>query len=334
MTHLPSPSELLSLYPAPENVSNDKLFARTLFETGAPFLAIVGPCSLHNPEEALLYAENLAKLSAKLSHTHLIMRAYFEKPRTKLGWKGLLYDPHLDGSDNFKEGLSVTRQLLCKLAAKIPLASEFVDPYLAPYFADLISWGFIGARTSASQIHRQLAASLCFPVGFKNSTDGNIEQALDAVSFARAPQTIPSLSPSGRLHLTSVPGNPLTHIVLRGGSSGPNYQTLSSLPSRLLVDCAHGNSGKDHKKQKEVFLNLLSLLPHTSLFGLMLESNLLPGNQLLSESPSQLKKGISITDPCLGFDETEELILTLDQALKHRPRVAAANSEIPLPSPR
>lgn len=330
---LPTPKQLQELFPSPGIISDHRQQARTLFQKQNRFLLVVGPCSLHNPQEALTFADHLSNLSKKLTHTFLIMRAYFEKPRTSLGWKGLLYDPHLDGSDDIQSGLTITRELLAKLAEKIPLACEFVDPYLAPYFEDLITWGFIGARTSASQIHRQLASSLSFPVGFKNSTGGNIQQAIDAVTFAQTPQTIPALSPHGHLTLKMTDGNPFTHIVLRGSNTSSNYHNLhhtkkllqaSALPSKIFIDCSHGNSQKEHRKQKEVFLDLLAQTPH--LLGMMLESNLYSGNQPLPENPSLLQPGISITDPCLGLEETVELILTLDQTLKDQPRAVASTS--------
>jgi 3-deoxy-7-phosphoheptulonate synthase len=289
-----------------------------------PRIAIIaGPCSIHDVTGALLYASRLKKLSDDVQESCLlVMRVYLEKPRTVTGWKGLLYDPDLDESHAIDKGLALSRQLLLSLTElEIPVATEFLSPIGASYIDDLISWGFIGARTTSSQIHRELASYLPLPIGFKNNTDGNIEQAINGVIAARMPHVFLHTNAEGKVIAAASEGNIHTHIVLRGGEKNGNYdstsiaqavETLSSLnvKSRILIDCSHGNCQKTHRKQKDVFLTVLEQIqqgnPH--LMGLMLESYLYAGHQLLSEDPSSLVPGVSITDPCVDWPETEELI--------------------------
>jgi 3-deoxy-7-phosphoheptulonate synthase len=276
-------------------------------------MVIVGPCSLHDPEAAVEYAQKLSALSTKVESSLLIiMRAYFEKPRTRLGWRGYLHDPHMNGSCDIASGLFLTRDLLQKLAAlNIPLATEFLDPAAFVYFEDLITWGCIGARTSSSQIHRQIAASANLPIAFKNSVEGNIETALNAIEVANQPQTYMGINGHGVLKVIRSQGNPYAHLVLRGGERGPNFQesatTIRKMKERglnpsLIIDCSHGNSEKNHLQQKTVFEEALSL---EGVKGFMLESFLFEGAQPLKKP---LAYGISVTDSCLNWEMTEELI--------------------------
>jgi 3-deoxy-7-phosphoheptulonate synthase len=288
---------------------------------------IIGPCSIHDRESALDYAHHFKAVAQSVKHScFMVMRVYIEKSRTAKGWKGFLYDPHLDGRQDIKTGLLWTRELLLTLAEmQIPAAAEFVDPLAALYFEDLISWGFIGARTSASPPHRQFASARAMPIGFKNSTDGNLENAIHAVLSAIHPQTLLQIDEQGKLGITHSQGNPESHIVLRGAKDFTNYgpDSINSalemlkkigLPGRLMVDCSHGNCQKNHKKQSEVFLSVLEQIEKGNhhIFGLMLESHLKSGNQSLSENPSLLKYAVSITDPCLDWKTTEELVYSAD----------------------
>jgi 3-deoxy-7-phosphoheptulonate synthase len=284
---------------------------------------VVGPCSIHDRKSAMEYAERFGELAQQVKDTSfLVMRAYAEKPRTLKGWKGLLYDPHLDGSDDIKTGLLWTRELLLELAKrKIPCATEFVDPLAALYFEDLITWGFIGARTAASQPHRQFASSLTFPIGFKNAIDGNLETAVHGILSAREPHALLQVDENGKLCALESSGNPFCHIVLRGAYHFTNYDAASVkeakkrlqedyLPQRLMIDCSHGNCQKRFNKQQEVFFAVLEQIERgdENIFGLMLESHLESGAQALTEDPSRLKYAVSITDPCLDWKTTEELI--------------------------
>jgi 3-deoxy-7-phosphoheptulonate synthase len=250
------------------------------------------------------------------------MRVYVEKPRTTTGWKGLVYDPHLDGSNDLQTGIFWARELFLTLTdLGIPISTEILNPLFLPFFSDLISWGFVGARTSASQTHRELASCLSFPVGFKNGTDGNIQQAIQAMTAALEPHRFPFLNALGELIALESSGNPWTHVVLRGSSLGSNYDPFtlatttkeleaSNFKRRILVDCSHGNCQRMTLLQKTTFGSLLDqfLRGSPSLLGMMLESHLEEGSQMLSESPSTLQHGVSVTDPCLGWHETENLI--------------------------
>lgn len=263
------------------------------------------------------YAERFKELSDAVCRTcFLVMRVYVEKPRTSTGWKGLLYDPHLDGSYDIKTGLLWTRELLLSLAQmQIPAATEFVDPLASLYFEDLITWGFIGARTCSSQPHRQFASSRTMPIGFKNSTDGNLENPIHGVLSAMAQHTSMHIDDHGKLCAIHGKGNPFSHIVLRGSHKFTNYDSASiqqalqmleqaGLPGRLMIDCSHGNCQKDHAKQHDVFMSILAQ-GNDKVFGLMLESHLESGSQPISE---ELKYAVSITDPCLDWKTTEELV--------------------------
>lgn len=278
-------------------------------------LLIVGPCSLYDTEASLEYAYKLKGLQEKVKSSFLIvMRAYFEKPRTQLGWRGLMHDPSLDGSYNIPEGIRLTRKLLKKLVEiDMPLATEFLDATSPLYFEDMISWGCIGARTAASPFHRMMASNLKMPIGFKNTPDGNIETALEAIQVAKAPQTFIAPSSQGVMSIVNTPGNKQGHLVLRGGRLGPNYhkdiiRTALSQTDRLIVDCSHDNSRKDPAKQMDVFKDVMHQIGsgETGIRGLMLESFLSLGNQIISHP---LKYGVSVTDPCLDFESTQNMIL-------------------------
>lgn len=290
---------------------------------------VFGPCSVHDLSSALEYGRRFRALSEEVApHCFCVMRVYIEKPRTTTGWKGMVYDPHLDGSSDLQTGIFWARELFLTLTdLDIPIATEILHPLLAPFFLDLVSWGFVGARTSASQPHRELASSLPFAVGFKNSPDGNISQAIQAMVSARQPHRFPSIDSHGSLIVQESSGNPYTHVVLRGSLTSSNYdpRTLSEtaeqlfgsgFKNRILVDCSHGNCNKEFSRQKEVFETVLEQsLQGSHLLGMMLESHLEEGSQYLTESPSTLSYGVSVTDPCLSWGETERLVRTASEVL-------------------
>ena len=279
---------------------------------------IIGPCSIHSEDVLLEFAQKFKMLQKKYSDKYFfVMRAFFEKPRTKTGWKGFLYDPDLDGSNDLLKGLDKTRELLTKLIKmRIPLACEFLDPNFSKYFEDLISWGFIGARTVSSQIHRQLASKLSFPVGFKNNIDGNVDTSICAVVSSREKHCFASINSYGQLEVENTLGNFFSHIVLRGSKTSTNYDKSTIIKAKLkmlkhrinlpiIIDCSHGNSPTGYKDQIKCFNKSWDLLKNdNSIIGLMLESNLFSKNQKISKN---LQYGVSITDSCLSFSETEKL---------------------------
>ena len=286
-------------------------------------LVIIGPCSIHDDGAALEYAERLAEVATRVADRVLIvMRVYFEKPRTTLGWKGLINDPNLDGTFDVTLGLYRARQLLLRLAEMgVLAATEFLDPIVPQYFADLVSWAAIGARTTESQMHREMASGLSMPVGFKNGTDGNSQIAVDAMKTSRAGHSFLGIDMEGRNCVVRTSGNPYSHLILRGGTSGANYEEATvkgvqgqllkaDLPPRLMVDCSHANSEKDHTRQAIAFRDVVGqrTAGNDHVVGLMVESNLFPGNQSLGADPSSLTYGVSITDACIGWDETESLL--------------------------
>lgn len=286
-------------------------------------LLIVGPCSIHDRDAAIEYASRLRSLSEEVSsHFFIVMRTYFEKSRSSFGWKGFFYDPLLDGSHHMTLGIEWSRQLLLDLATmEIPTATEFLDPLTAYYYDDLISWGSIGARTSSSQPHRQFASGLDMPIGFKNGIAGNVSAAVNGVLVASQPHHYLGLSDAGRPILKKTAGNPDAHIVLRGGESGTNYdagavtQALSRLehahlPLRLIIDCSHHNSHKKFERQVAVFQSAIGQIAdgNDKIRGVMLESHLHSGKQAIPSNLSQLSYGVSITDGCLDWDSTAELI--------------------------
>ncbi|UZE25892.1 3-deoxy-7-phosphoheptulonate synthase [Pseudomonas sp. B21-056] len=293
----------------------------------ARLLVIVGPCSIHDPKSALEYAANLARLAHEVSDSMLlVMRAYVEKPRTTVGWKGLAYDPDLDGSDDMAAGLTLSRELMREmLQLGLPVATELLQPMAANYFDDLLSWVAIGARTTESQIHREMASGLGMPVGFKNGTDGGVGIACDAMRSAAHPHRHFGVDSQGHPAIIQTQGNPDTHLVLRGGHRGPNYDQQSvaqihndlsrlKIPARIMVDCSHANSGKDPTRQPQVFNDVLAqrLQGNHALIGMMIESHLFEGCQAISPS---MRYGVSVTDGCLGWESTEQLLLQAHRQL-------------------
>lgn len=330
---LPSPAVLRQRLPLSDalaaRVHADRNAIRAVLDGRDPrLLVVVGPCSLHDPVAALEYAERLAALAPELSdQLLLVMRAYVEKPRTTIGWKGLLYDPHLDGRGDMAEGLRLSRRLMLDiLEAGLPLATELLQPMAASYFDDLLGWAAIGARTSESQIHRELVSGLDLPVGFKNGTDGSLTIACDAMRSAAHPHRHFGIDALGHPALLETHGNPDTHLVLRGGHRGPNHDAASvaqaraalakqGIAARLVVDCSHANSGKEPLRQPAVLAEVIEqrLAGDVSLRGVMLESNLFDGCQPLS---GELRYGVSITDGCLGWTGTERLLRETAEALR------------------
>jgi 3-deoxy-7-phosphoheptulonate synthase len=287
------------------------------------FLAIVGPCSIHDVPAAREYAARLAALAAALAdRVAIVMRTYFEKPRTTVGWKGLINDPHLDGSFDMEQGLRLARRLLLEVGELgLPAATEMLDPITPQYIDDLISWAAIGARTIESQTHRQMASGLSMPVGYKNTTEGKLGPALDAFRAAHAPHRFLGIDQDGQTSIVTTRGNDAGHLILRGGRERPNYDPrrvaeaaaqleAAGLPPRLMVDCSHANSGKLHERQQVVWSSVVEQRRRgdRALIGAMLESNLEEGRQDLPADPSALRHGVSITDACIGWDETERLL--------------------------
>jgi len=303
-------------------------------------LVVVGPCSVHDPVAALDYAKRLADVAATTADRLLVvMRVYFEKPRTTVGWKGLINDPDLDGTFRMNEGLIAARELLTEvLSLGLPVGCEFLDPITPQYIADAVSWGAIGARTSESQIHRQLASGLSMPVGFKNATDGGVQGAVDAVAAAASAQVFAGITEEGRAAIVSTMGNPDCHVVLRGGTSGPNFDEESvvdvearlgrlNLRRRLVIDASHGNSGKDHRRQPLVAENVADRVAagEPGLAGIMLESFLVAGRQdLVPGHPGDLVYGQSITDACIDWEQTVEVLERLSNAIATRRRLVRA----------
>ena len=289
-------------------------------------MAIVGPCSIHNINSAIEYAQKLNNLSRKIiDKIYIIMRVYFEKPRTTLGWKGLITDPNLDNTYDIEKGLKLARKLLSEITKMgMPCATEMLDPIIPQYMADFISWAAIGARTTESQTHRELASGLSFPVGFKNSTTGNIDIAANAIISSRQSHHFIGINKKGQTSILRTAGNKYTHLILRGSDKMPNYyeesidaaeETISKagLNPAIIVDCSHGNSSKKYKRQKNVLKSVIDQKNNgnNSIKGFMLESNLVEGNQKIQKDTNNLVYGQSITDACIGWQETEELLLNV-----------------------
>ena len=287
------------------------------------FAVIVGPCSIHDQSAALDYAERLKPLADRLSdRIMVVMRVYFEKPRTTVGWKGLIYDPNLNDTYQIEDGLHRARKLLMDLSeAGLYSATEFLDPIVPQYVADLVTWAAIGARTTESQIHRQMASGLSMPVGFKNGTDGDPQTAVDALVAAGTPQAFLGIDHDGQASIVETRGNRNCHLVMRGGRSGTNFDSRSisaaaealrkaDAPAPIVVDCSHGNSNKDHTRQHIAFRDVLGqrLEGNPDLIGVMLESNINAGAQKLGPNPAELEYGVSITDSCISWEETVELL--------------------------
>ena len=292
-------------------------------------LCIVGPCSIHDPDAAIDYAQRLTKLKdATSERLYIIMRVYFEKPRTTVGWKGLINDPHMDDSCDMREGLRIARRLLIEINRMgLAAGTELLDPITPQYIADLVAWAAIGARTTESQTHREMASGLSMPVGFKNTTEGNLQAAINAIQSARRPHSFLGITQEGMSAVIRTSGNPDTHVVLRGGRK-PNYDANSieecrkmladaALEPRVIVDCSHAQTSKDFTKQPEVLRALVDQVcaGSNAILGVMLESNIEAGSQPVSSNRAQLKYGVSITDPCIDWSTTERCLLDAAAAL-------------------
>ena len=293
-------------------------------------LAVVGPCSIHDTTAATEYARLLKGVADKVQDKiFVVMRAYVEKPRTTVGWKGLINDPGLNGTYQISKGLGLARQLYCALTEiGLPIASEMLDPFTPQYTADIISWGAIGARTTESQTHREMASGLSFPVGFKNGTDGGLKVATDAMAASLREHNFLGINYEGIISIVSTKGNPDVHIVLRGGNDAPNYfkenieeaaalLAKNNLPSAIMVDCSHANSYKDHARQEEVLSSVIDQIKagQKSIKGVMIESFLKEGNQGIPEDLTELKYGVSVTDKCVDWAVTERMLLSAYEKL-------------------
>lgn len=335
---LPSPAELLAELPKTDAQADfvtrtRRDLHRIIFTDDKRLLLIVGPCSIHDLKAGREYAQRLAKLSAEVSdRIMIVMRVYFEKPRTTVGWKGLIMDPHLDGSHDIATGLRTARSFLREvLDLGLPTATELLDPITPQYIADLICWSAVGARTTESQTHRQMASGLSMPLGFKNGTDGTLKAALNAIQAAAQPQTFLGINLEGAASVVVTRGNPDCHVVLRGGAAGPNYSpehitkteeqlAKAGLIKSILVDCSHDNSAKKPERQPEVMRALLTQIAagNRSIMGAMIESNLEAGNQPFPQPKDQLRYGVSITDGCIDWATTEALVREAYAALAPR----------------
>ncbi len=294
-----------------------------LWQRDPRLLVVVGPCSIHDERAAIDYATRLSALREELAgRMEIVMRVYFEKPRTTVGWKGLINDPNLDGSQDIEKGLKIGRRMLLKIAGMgLPTATEFLDPIVPQYTADLVSWAAIGARTTESQTHREMASGLSMPVGMKNSTDGSLQIAIDGIKAARSKHSFLGINEDGVTSIVRTTGNPNMHLVLRGGNGKPNYYPDSiraaeekllaeKLPAVLMVDCSHANSEKQHTRQEVVWRNVVQqrLGGTRSIIGLMIESNINEGSQPIPRDLADLRYGVSITDPCMGWEATERIL--------------------------
>jgi 3-deoxy-7-phosphoheptulonate synthase len=296
---------------------------RILRQQDPRLLVVVGPCSVHDPKGALDYAARLAELSREVQdRLFMVMRVYFEKPRTTVGWKGLINDPHLDNSCDIEEGLRIARKLLLDInELGLPVATEFLDPIVPQFIAELVTWAAIGARTTESQTHREMASGLSMPVGFKNGTDGSLQIAIDALGSARTPHSFLGIDQDGSTSIIRTTGNADAHVVLRGGRSRPNYDPQSiaeasmllaknNLPNVLMVDCSHANSGKQHARQEEVWHSLIEqrAAGNRALVGAMIESYLQEGNQPVPADAKEIIYGVSVTDACISWDTTARIL--------------------------
>ncbi len=338
---LPPPEHLIRFFPihgsAAESLisSTRKNIHNIMAGKDDRLLVVIGPCSIHDPAAAMDYAKKLLAQREKYADTlEIVMRVYFEKPRTTVGWKGLINDPYLDESCRIDEGLRIARQLLIEInRLGLPAASEFLDVISPQYLGDLISWGAIGARTTESQVHRELASGLSAPIGFKNGTDGNVKIATDAIQAAAGGHHFLSIHKSGQVAIVQTNGNPDCHVILRGGKA-TNFDAESvaaackelqaaKLPATLMVDCSHANSNKKHENQIEVVKNIAAQLSNGSrqIFGVMVESNLHAGAQKFTPGKnkvSELEYGKSITDACISWDDSVDVLDVLSQGVKNR----------------
>jgi 3-deoxy-7-phosphoheptulonate synthase len=343
---LPTPEQVKRDLPlateAEDFVYRSRLAVRRILDREDPRLfVVVGPCSIHDPVAAREYAARLRALAPRVEATMLLlMRVYFEKPRTTVGWKGLINDPDMDDSFHIEKGIRIARELLLHLAELgMPAATEALDPIMPQYLSELISWTAIGARTTESQTHREMASGLSTPVGFKNGTDGSLAVAINALQSARHPHHFLGITQQGQSAVFRTRGNRYGHIVLRGGGARTNYDSMSlahcegelekaGLPANVMVDCSHGNSNKDPGQQPAVAENLANqvLEGNRSLVGFMLESNLHWGSQPLQRDLAQLQYGVSVTDACIDWATTEGLLLSLDERLRAAPRFARGSA--------
>jgi 3-deoxy-7-phosphoheptulonate synthase len=339
--HVVTTRELIAPRRLKEELRVDEAVAKTVVDarrtireilSGADqrLLCLVGPCSIHDPVAALDYANRLARLRPAVEHRlFLVMRVYFEKPRTTVGWKGLINDPHMDDSCDMEEGLRIARRLLTDInRLGLPTGTEMLDPITPQYIADLISWAAIGARTTESQTHREMASGLSMPVGFKNTTEGNLQIAVNAIESARRPHSFLGINQDGVTAIIRTSGNPDTHVVLRGGKTS-NYDASSieecqrllakvGLEPRVMVDCSHAQTSKDYTRQPAVLAALVDQVRsgNRAIMGMMLESNIGAGNQPLSHDRAALKYGVSITDPCIDWPATERCLIAAARALE------------------
>jgi 3-deoxy-7-phosphoheptulonate synthase len=334
---LPSPEALIRFFPIQDTpverlVADTRRAVKQIIQGGDDrLLVVIGPCSIHDPAAAVDYARRLAPERTRLAaDLEIVMRVYFEKPRTTVGWKGLINDPYLDGSFRINEGLRIARDLLVRINQQgVPAGSEFLDTISPQYIGDLISWGAIGARTTESQVHRELASGISAPIGFKNGTDGNVKIAVDAILAARQKHHFLSVHKNGHVAIVETRGNDDCHIILRGGRQ-PNYGAASveaaardlgkaSLPQRLMIDCSHANSGKDYRQQGEVAADVGRQLAsgERRIVGVMIESHLEAGRQDFVQG-KPLEYGKSVTDPCLGWPESVPVLETLAEAVRRR----------------
>ena len=337
---MPSPAQLRSRLPLDAGAARTVAAGRAaigdiLARRDRRLLVVVGPCSIHDPAAALDYAARLAPLAREVAGTMLVvMRVYFEKPRTSTGWKGLINDPHMDESFRIPEGMQLARRLLLDIAGLgLPAAVEALDPLSPHYLADLVSWAAIGARTTESQTHREMASGLPLPVGFKNGTDGGIDGAVNAIRAAARPHAFLGIDASGRTSVVRSGGNREAHLILRGGSAGPNFDAASvaragaalraaGLESAIMVDCSHGNAQKDYRRQVAVLENVVSQRceGNADIVGVMIESFIEAGNQPLAaqlrgQLPAQLRYGCSVTDPCIDWPTTQGILRAAHRTL-------------------
>jgi 3-deoxy-7-phosphoheptulonate synthase len=340
VVRLQPPSVLKSQLPATEigneTVVRGRSTIEAILERRDPrLLVVIGPCSIHDPGAALEYAGRLNQLRQELEdRLFIVMRVYFEKPRTTIGWKGLINDPHLDGSYDIDCGLKTARKLLLDITGMgLPAATEFLDPIVPQYIADLVSWAAIGARTTESQTHREMASGLSMPVGYKNATDGSLQIALDAMSSARTPHNFLGIDQDGFTCVIRTAGNPAGHVVLRGGRKMTNYDAESihaalaqlkkaGLPETVMVDCSHANSEKEHKRQEDVWNNVIAqrVEGNAGISSMMVESFLSEGSQPFPQPVARLQRGVSITDACIGWETTERLLRHGHERLAAVPR--------------
>lgn len=322
-----TPDAIKALLPLNVDLENQIAESRqnivNILERKDPRLLIVcGPCSVHDPKSAIEYAHKLKKLADELSeHLFIVMRVYFEKPRTTVGWKGLINDPHMDSSFDIEYGLKKARQLLLDITEiGLPIATEALDPNTPQYIGDLISWAAIGARTTESQTHREMASGLSMPVGFKNGTDGNLDVAINAMKSASMSHRFVGVSQKGQVSVLQTQGNPHGHVILRGGKA-PNFDAenvanceiqmnKAGLVANLMIDCSHGNSNKDYRRQTIVADSIISQIKNgnNSIIGVMIESNLHEGSQSSEQPKQDMKYGVSVTDACISWETTEQLL--------------------------